>query len=159
MTSLAFGLTKEDLTELIATRRQLHQHPELKFEEVESAKLVAERLRELGYEVREGIAKTGVVGSIDSGREGPTLMLRADMDALPILEENRVEYASRRSGVMHACGHDGHTAAMLTAARQIINLRDQLRGRLKIVFQPGEEGGKGALRMIEEGVLEAPAAD
>src|SRR5262245_20977469 len=118
----AIDITEDDLQDLISTRRRLHKHPELKFEEAKSAELVEERLRALGYQVRTGIAGTGVTGLLDTGREGPTLMLRADMDALPIMEENSTEYASLNPGVMHACGHDGHTAALLTAAKQIMAL-------------------------------------
>jgi amidohydrolase len=159
MNSAVTGLLKEEIEELIATRRRLHQYPELKFEEVESAKLAAERLRAIGYNVSDQIAGTGVMGLLETGREGPTILLRADMDALPIVEENSVEYASRNHGIMHACGHDGHTAALLTAAKQIMRVRDQLQGTLKIVFQPGEEGGNGALKMINAGVLESPKVD
>jgi amidohydrolase len=159
MNPAALGFSEEDLKELISTRRQLHQNPELKFEEVDSARLAAERLRALGYEVQEQIAGTGVLGLLETGRKGPTILLRADMDALPIYEENSVEYASRRPGVMHACGHDGHTAALLTASKQLMASRDQLRGTLKIIFQPGEEGGNGALKMINAGVLESPKVD
>ncbi|MEW6730438.1 MAG: amidohydrolase [Acidobacteriota bacterium] len=159
MSSASLALLPEDVAELISTRRQLHKHPELKFQEVESARLVAERLQGLGYQVRTGIAGTGVVGLLETGREGPTVMLRADMDALPITEENSVEYASQCAGVMHACGHDGHVAALLATAKQLIANSNRLRGTVKLVFQPGEEGGNGALKMIEEGVLESPHVD
>lgn len=159
MSSLVTGLSQEDFAELVANRRWLHQHPELKFAEVESARFIEKQLRAFGYEIETGIAGTGVVAMLDSGKPGPVIMLRADMDALPVSEENSVEYASQNSGVMHACGHDGHMAALLTAAKQLFPLREQLKGKAKIVFQPGEEGGNGALKMIEAGVLESPKVE
>lgn len=157
------SLSQNDHQELIANRRWLHAHPELKFAEHQSAKFVAEKLTEFGYQVTTGIAGTGVVGLLKNDAPDHTamrtVMLRADMDALPIIEENKVEYVSKLHGAMHACGHDGHMASLLTAAKLLINQHDKLKGNLKIVFQPGEEGGKGALRMIEEGVLENPKVD
>lgn len=147
------------LEQTIATRRQLHRHPELKFEEFDTSALVARRLTELGYQVSTGIAITGVVGLLDTGRPGPVIALRADMDALPIVEANDFEHKSQRPGCMHACGHDGHTATMLLAAELIMEARDSLCGMVKILFQPGEEGGNGADVMIKEGVLENPRVD
>src|SRR5262245_1070437 len=131
-------------------------HPELRFEEHETGQFVAERLRALGLEVRHPVGKTGVVGLLRGGRSGRTLMLRADMDALPIEEENDVAYRSTRPGVMHACGHDGHTAILLGVAQVLARRRERLGGDVKLCFQPAEEGSGGALAMIEEGVLEAP---
>jgi len=146
--------------ELIAWRRDFHRHPELGFQEVRTAGVVAARLREFGLdEVREGVAKTGVVGLLRGGRPGPTVLLRADMDALPILEANEVDYCSRNAGVMHACGHDGHTAMLLQLAKQFAARRDTLAGTLKFMFQPAEEGPGGAEPMIREGVLEHPRVD
>lgn len=142
--------------EMIATRRDLHRHPELGFQEVRTAGIVARRLAELGLEVQTGIARTGVVGLLEGGRKGPTLMLRFDMDALPIQERNETEYASQVPGVMHACGHDGHVAIGLAVARLLAQERRRLAGRVKFVFQPGEEGWGGAEMMIREGVLENP---
>lgn len=153
------NISVEDRKELISNRRWLHQHPELKFQEKESAKFVAEKLNSFGYQVQTNIATTGVVGLIKSDRPGPTIMLRADMDALPVREENQVDYVSTNNGVMHACGHDGHMATLLMAAKHLAKDTSQFKGQLKIVFQPGEEGGNGALRMIEEGVLESPKVD
>ena len=147
------------LEHAIHTRRQLHKHPELKFEEFDTAALVAKRLNSLGYQVTTGIAVTGVVGLLDTGRPGPVIGLRADMDALPITEANDFEHKSQRPGCMHACGHDGHTATMLLAAELIMEARDSLCGMVKILFQPGEEGGNGADVMIKEGVLENPKVD
>lgn len=153
------NISVEDRKELISNRRWLHKHPELKFQEKESAKFVAEKLNSFGYQVQTNIATTGVVGLIKSDRPGPTIMLRADMDALPVREENQVDYVSTNNGVMHACGHDGHMATLLMAAKHLAKDTSQFKGQLKIVFQPGEEGGNGALRMIEEGVLESPKVD
>ncbi|HYH82709.1 MAG TPA: amidohydrolase [Longimicrobium sp.] len=140
---------------LIRTRRDLHRHPELAFQEHRTAGIVADRLRAAGYEVRTGIAETGVVGTLRGGAgEGPTLLLRADMDALPILEETQHDFGSTVAGKMHACGHDAHTAIGLAVAERLAAGRDRWGGTVKYVFQPAEEGGQGALRMIEQGVLE-----
>ncbi len=145
--------------DLIACRRDLHQHPELAFEEVRTAGLVAAELRKLGLEVRTGVAKTGVVGILEGSSDGPTVMYRADMDALPIQEENDIDYKSVYPGKMHACGHDGHVAVALTVAKVMARHRDQIAGRIKFVFQPGEEGAGGALAMIKDGVLDDPEPD
>jgi amidohydrolase len=141
------------------TRRDFHMHPELGFQEVRTASIVARELQQLGLEVTTGIAETGVVAIIDSGKPGKICMLRFDMDALPILEETGVHYASQNTGVMHACGHDGHVAIGLTVAKLIANHRNQFEGMIKLVFQPAEEGLGGAERMIQEGVLEHPRPD
>ncbi len=147
-------------TQVVADRRRLHAHPELGFEEYETARFVAERLRDHGLEVQTGIAGTGVVGLLRGGRPGKTVLLRADMDALPIDELNDVPYRSQTPGVMHACGHDGHTAILLGAARVLAERREALAGTVKFVFQPCEERPPGgAARMIEEGVLENPTVD
>lgn len=140
-------------------RRDFHRHPELGFQEVRTAGIVANHLRELGLEVTTGIAETGVVALMECGRPGPTLMLRFDMDALPITEATGAAYASETPGVMHACGHDGHTAVGLTVARLLHARRNELAGTVKFVFQPGEEGLGGAERMIREGVLADPRPD
>ena len=137
-------------------RRDFHRHPELGFEEVRTAGIVAHELNELGLEVTTGVAKTGVVAMIEGSQPGPVLLLRFDMDALPILEENQVPYASETPGKMHACGHDGHTAIGLTVARMLNGCRDQLRGSIKLVFQPAEEGRGGAEGMLKAGVLHNP---
>ncbi len=140
---------------LIATRRDLHRHPELAFREVRTAGIVADRLAAAGYEVRTGVAETGVVGTLHGGAgSGPTLLLRADMDALPIQEECTHEFVSTTAGAMHACGHDGHVAVGLAVAERLARSWERWRGSVRYVFQPGEEGGGGALRMVEEGVLE-----
>ncbi len=137
-------------------RRDFHRHPEMGFQEVRTAGIVANELRELGLEVSTGIAETGVVALIEGKHAGPVVLVRFDMDALPIVEQTGAEYASQTTGVMHACGHDGHTAIGLTVARMLHDYQDELAGTVKLVFQPAEEGLGGAERMVEEGVLENP---
>jgi amidohydrolase len=149
------------LTEsVIALRRTLHRWPELGFQEKRTSALVAERLQALGLEVRTGIAQTGVLGILRGDTAGKTVLLRADMDGLPIEEASGAPYASQNHGVMHACGHDGHTAILLTVAKVLAQRRRQVSGTVKFVFQPAEElppgGAKG---MIEAGVLEDPRVD
>nr|WP_233889954.1 M20 aminoacylase family protein [Paraburkholderia flagellata] len=139
-------------TEMIALRRELHAQPELGFEEHATSALVAAKLQEWGYRVTRGVGGTGVVGTIERGG-GFNLGLRADMDALPVREETGLPYASHRDGVMHACGHDGHTAMLLAAARCLAEMT-QWRGTLHLIFQPAEEGLGGALKMIEDGLFE-----
>ncbi|MBZ5487712.1 amidohydrolase [Halomonas aquamarina] len=151
--------TDKQRQEAIALRHALHQHPELMYQETQTAKRVAERLRALGYRVTEGIAKTGVLAELDTGREGPVIAFRADMDALPIHEANTFGHRSQREGLMHACGHDGHTAALMLAAEAIMESRDELCGHLKLIFQPAEEGGNGADAMVKAGVLENPRVE
>ncbi|HEY8745332.1 MAG TPA: amidohydrolase, partial [Chloroflexota bacterium] len=146
--------------QVVLDRRHLHAHPELGFQEQETAAFIAERLRSLGLEVQTGVAQTGVVGLLRGGRPGKTVLLRADIDALPIQEQNDVPYRSQVAGVMHACGHDGHTAILLNTARVLAERRDTLSGAVKFVFQPSEEAPPGgAIKMIEEGVLENPHVD
>ncbi|HEV2130792.1 MAG TPA: amidohydrolase [Longimicrobiaceae bacterium] len=144
-----------ELETLIRTRRDLHRHPELGFQEHRTAAIAAERLRAAGYAVQTGVAVTGVVGTLEGGAgEGPTLLLRADMDALPIQEECTHDFVSTESGKMHACGHDAHVAIGLAVAERLAHARESWAGTVKYVFQPAEEGEGGARRMIEEGVLE-----
>ena len=145
--------------ELIDRRRDFHRHPELAFQEFRTAGIVADELNSLGLEVQTGVGKTGVIGILEGANDGPTILYRADMDALPIQEENEAEYVSRAAGKMHACGHDGHTAIALGIAKVLIKHREQLGGRVKFVFQPAEEVGNGASSMIEDGALESPAPD
>jgi amidohydrolase len=144
---------------LIADRRNLHRIPETGFNEAKTSAYVAERLTQQGLEVQTGIAGTGVVGLLSAGRPGPTLMIRADMDALPITEETGLPFASTHPGCMHACGHDSHMAMALAAAAVLHKLRDRLGGNVKFVFQPAEEGPGGAQPMIAAGVLENPTVD
>jgi amidohydrolase len=140
-------------------RRDFHQHPEIGFQEYRTAGIVASELHELGLEVSTGIAETGVVAMMEGDQPGPTLLLRFDMDALPIQEETGAPYASQNDGLMHACGHDGHTAIGLTVAKMLNEQRQALSGRIKFVFQPAEEGLGGAERMVAEGVLSNPRPD
>ena len=153
-----------EFAELVATRRDLHAHPELGFEEHRTASIVAERLSALGYQVRTGVGKTGVLAVLrGAGKRGAgperTVLLRADMDALPIQEANDVPFRSTAPGVMHACGHDAHVAIGLGVARRLAASRSEWRGAVKFAFQPAEEGGNGALAMIEDGALENPPVD
>lgn len=143
----------------VGLRRDFHMHPELGFQEVRTAGIVARELKSLGLEVTTGVAETGVVAMLEGAQPGPVVLLRFDMDALPIQEETGAEYASQNPGVMHACGHDGHTAVGLTAARLLYAHRHELHGSVKLVFQPAEEGLGGAARMIHEGVLNNPRPD
>jgi amidohydrolase len=156
-------LTTEKLIEI---RRDLHRHPELSHGEGRTAHVVATTLRGLGYEPRTGVAGHGVVADlIGEAGPGPTLLYRADMDALPILEANTCDYASTSPGVMHACGHDVHTTIGLGVASEMMSRRATLKGRVRFVFQPAEEAAPppgqtiGAERMVDEGVLEGPRVD
>jgi amidohydrolase len=152
----------EILPGVVADRRHLHANPELAFEEYETAQFVTERLQALGVEdIRTGIGKTGVTGLIWGNRgDGKVVMLRADMDALPILEENDADYRSTVDGKMHACGHDAHTAMLLGSTRLLMDLRDQFAGTVKVLFQPAEEVPPGgAIEMIRDGALENPRVD
>ncbi len=146
------------LPRLIQIRRHLHQWPELSFQEYETAAFVSKQLHDLGVRHETEVARTGVVGYLGNA-QGPTIALRADMDALPILEENDVPYRSRREGVMHACGHDAHTTMLLGATMLLKQVEDQLPGRVKLIFQPAEEiiggdGYSGAKLMVEEGIVD-----
>ena len=145
--------------DVIELRRDIHRYPELGFEEIRTAGIVADRLDRLGYEVRTKIGATGVVGIMRSKRPGRTVLLRADMDALPIQEETGLPFASANDGKMHACGHDGHVAILLGAAQIIAQRQDELSGTIVLCFQPAEEGKGGAREMIRDGVLEDPYID
>ncbi len=140
-------------------RRDFHRNPELGFQEIRTAGIVARELTNLGLEVSTGIGKTGVVATLESAQSGPVVLARFDMDALPIQEETGAEYTSQTPGVMHACGHDGHTAIGLTVAKILESHKSDLRGSVKFVFQPAEEGLGGALAMVSDGVMENPAPD
>jgi len=145
-------------------RRDFHMHPELGFREVRTGGIVAKELETLGIEVTKGVGKTGVVGYLEGSKPGPTILLRFDMDALPITEDTGAEYASQNNGVMHACGHDGHTAIGLTVAKMLHAYREELAGNIKFCFQPSEEGLNGeemggALMMMRDGVLDSPKVD
>ena len=139
---------------LVAIRRDLHAHPELGFQEVRTAGVVAAELARLGIAHRTGIGVTGVVGTIQGAEPGPTLVIRADMDALPITEQTKLPFASTTPGLMHACGHDLHTATLLGVADLMNRMAPQLRGSVRLVFQPAEELGSGAAAMMAEGALD-----
>lgn len=143
--------------ELIDLRRDFHAHPELGFEEFRTAEIVERYLQDLGLQAQR-MATTGVVAVLDSGTPGPVLMLRADMDALPVTEDTGLPFCSTNPGVMHACGHDAHMAMLLGAAKVLVENKDRLKGRIKFVFQPNEENA-GAVTMIQEGVLDNPKVD
>ena len=147
--------------EIIEIRRQIHRRPELAYKEKATAKLVAEKLRSFGLEVRTGVGGTGVLGILRGPRKGGVVGLRADMDALPIEEMADVEFRSKEKGVMHACGHDTHVAMLLGAAKLLADHREDLAGIVKFFFQPAEEhGGRGGAKpMIQEGVMESPKVD
>lgn len=153
------AIANEIHEKLICIRRDIHAHPELGFKETRTSALIAEELEALGLEVQTHIAVTGVVGLLRGKYPGKTLLLRADMDCLMIDELNDVEYKSQNQGLMHACGHDGHTTWLLGAAMILSKLKDNLHGNIKFVFQPCEEISGGAEKLIEEGVLENPRVD
>lgn len=145
--------------DIVALRRDFHAHPELGYEEFRTAGIVAARLKALGMEVREGVGGTGVVAILRGAKSGPTVLVRADMDALPVEELNDWEWKSETSGKMHACGHDCHMSIALSVARLLAEKRDELAGTIKFMFQPAEEGGAGAGRMIDDGLLDDPRPD
>ncbi len=154
------SLSRQFAEDTVATRRHLHANPELSFHEYNTARYVADQLKAIGLTPQEGIANTGVVALIEGTKtpSGRVIGLRADMDALPIREANNVPYKSMVEGVMHACGHDAHTASLLSTARILQTLRDEFSGTIKLVFQPAEEKAPGgASLMIKDGVLENPA--
>ena len=144
---------------IVKTRRDLHRIPEPAYTEKKTSAYVARYLEKEGLDLRTGIAQTGVVGIMDTGRPGKTLLIRSDMDALPLTEETGLEFASTHTGAAHACGHDGHMAMVLGASTILNKIRDQLKGTIKFLFQPAEEGPGGARPMIEEGVMDNPTVD
>ena len=152
-------LVSESKDLIINTRRELHKIPEIGFTEKKTSAYVAEYLTREGLDVQTGIAQFGVVGLLETGKKGPTLMIRADMDALPLQEETGLEFASIHEGVMHACGHDAHMAMALGAATVLARIKNDLVGTIKFVFQPAEEGPGGAKPMIDAGVMENPTVD
>ena len=151
-------VVRDKTEELIALRRHLHAMPELAFQETATAELIAERMNALGLPMQTSIGKTGVVAVLEGVRPGPTLMIRADIDGLPVDEETGLEFAST-NGAMHACGHDGHTSILITAAEILAGMKDQLAGKVVFLFQPAEETISGAAAMIDDGVLDRYQAD
>lgn len=170
--TVAFQKVEALQAKTISWREQLHQYPELGNREFKTAKLVANHLRQLGLEVKEGAAKTGVIGLLKGTKPGPCIALRADMDALPLTERVKIPFASKEKatyegnevGVMHACGHDTHVAILMTVAEILSSMRDQLSGSVKFIFQPAEEGAPageegGAALLVKEGVMENPTVE
>lgn len=155
---MIYDIAKQMNDKLISVRRTLHKMPETAFEEVKTSQFIQNYLKELGIPFHV-VAKTGVVGLIKGANEGKTILLRADIDGLPVTEQSDVEFKSEHEGFMHACGHDVHTTCLLGAAEILNNMKSELCGNVKIVFQPAEEGVGGALPMIEEGVMENPHVD
>ncbi len=153
------NIIQEIREDVIGIRRLVHQYPETAFTEEKTSRYVAERLSAEGLAVKTGIAQYGVSADLDTGRPGPTLLIRADMDALPIEEATGLPFASKHPGRMHACGHDGHVAMVLGAARVLNRLKGSFTGRIRFVFQPAEEGPGGAKPMIEAGVMDNPQVD
>ncbi len=155
------GLIERYWREIVAIRRDIHAHPELSYKEARTSKLIADELRKLGLEPRENVGGYGVTATIDGYAAGKVILLRADIDALPIIEQTNLPFKSQNAGVMHACGHDVHTATLLGVAKILIQLRDFFKGTVKLCFQPAEEGNPtgGAQYMIDDGVLENPKVD
>src|SRR5918999_1080660 len=153
------AITERLTPQLVELRKQLHQHPELAFEEHETAKAVMSFLKKLGIPFRAGVGKTGIVALLEGSAPGRTIGIRADMDALPIHEETGLPFASRIPGKMHACGHDVHTVIALGVAASLSELRDALHGKVKFIFQPAEETLSGAAAMIADGALDDPQMD
>jgi amidohydrolase len=154
------SLTNEKFDKIISHRRHIHQYPELSFEEHNTSAYIISQLKELGISYRQGFAGTGIVAIIEGRRRGKTVALRADMDALPITEETGLSFASEHHGVMHACGHDAHIAALLGAAEVLLKIRDKWDGTVILLFQPGEEKFPGgASLMLKEGALDNPRPD
>ncbi len=150
-------IANEIKNEVIELRRHIHMNPELGYEEEETSKLVAKKLQELGIDIKTNVAKWGVIGLIKGkAGDGKTIGIRADMDALPLQEENNVPYKSKKDGIMHACGHDAHTAMLLGIAKILVKMKDKMKGNVKLFFQPAEEGLGGAKPMVDEGALIDP---
>lgn len=152
-------LVERILPEAIEVRRHIHQFPELSFEEFKTSEYIISKLEGLGYEIRTGIGGTGIVATLDTGVPGPVIAFRAELDALPIKERTGLPFRSRNDGVMHACGHDGHMAILLGTAKLISEIKDDLKGVIKLIFQPGEETDGGAQAILYSGVLKNPDVD
>jgi amidohydrolase len=155
----SFEIAKQKFAYSQKLRRDFHKNPELGFQEFRTSEIVAKELEGFGYEVRKNVGKTGVIGFLKGNLAGPTILLRFDMDALPIQEQNQTEYASSTPNVMHACGHDAHMSIGLTVAKILSENSQEVKGNIKFIFQPAEEGLGGALAVIADGVLENPKPD
>jgi len=154
------GAVSQIVEELIALRHELHQHPETCFEEQWTSRRLLKALSEVpGLKIRSSVGGTGIVATLNAERPGPCVALRADIDALPVAEANTFDYKSKHEGRMHACGHDGHMACLVGAAKVLARHADQLPGKVKFIFQPAEEIGSGAVRMIDEGAMDDPSVD
>lgn len=149
-------ITYANKDKVIQWRRYFHRHPELSFEEFDTADFIADRLVEMGYEIQRNIGGTGIAAVCDTGRLGPVIAFRADMDALPIFEETGLTFESENAGMMHACGHDCHMAILLGTAQAVLEMKEQLCGKIKFIFQPGEEANGGARCVIHDGALKNP---
>lgn len=145
--------------EMVAQRRDFHRYPEIAFEETRTASIIAQQLAELGLEVQTGVGQTGVVAVLEGRQPGPTVLVRCDMDALPIQEENWTEYVSQTANRMHACGHDGHMTIVLAVAKVLVREREHMHGQVKFLFQPAEEIAAGAKAVISDGALDYPKPD
>lgn len=152
-------LMKKYESKVIEIRHDFHMHPELSFKEFRTTEKIKSILKELGIEILDMGIETGVVGILRGGQEGPTIALRGDIDGLPIVEENEIEFKSKSEGVMHACGHDVHTTCVLGAAMILSDMRQELKGNVKFIFQPAEEVNKGAKLLVEKGVMDNPKVD
>ncbi len=153
-------LIEDVLGGIVELRHEIHENPELCYKEAGTAQRVLKHIESIeGLEIRTGVAETGIVATLDADKSGPCVALRADMDALPMEETNDVSYKSKVPGKMHACGHDGHTSCLVGAVKVLSQIRDELEGPVRFVFQPAEEGGAGGKRMCEEGALEDPKVD
>jgi amidohydrolase len=145
--------------EMVGQRRDFHRYPEIAFEEMRTASIVTQQLAELGLEVQTGVGQTGVVAVLEGKQHGPTVLVRCDMDALPIQEENQTEYVSQNANRMHACGHDGHMTIVLAVAKVLVREREHMHGQVKFLFQPAEEIAAGAKAIISDGALDDPKPD
>jgi amidohydrolase len=151
------NISNQIFPSLVKLRRELHQYPELAFNEFKTSERIVKQLKRIGIDFKKGIAKTGIVGVLNGNRKGKTLALRADMDALPVLEQTNFPYKSKNNGIMHACGHDVHMACLIGAAKILTRLKEELPGKVKFIFQPSEEVSPGGAKpMIEVGVLKNP---
>lgn len=153
------NISKEIFPSLVKLRRELHQYPELAFNEFKTSERIARELKKLGINFKKGIAKTGIIGVLNGNRKGKTVALRADMDALPVVEQTNFPYKSKNQGIMHACGHDVHMTCLIGVAKILTRLKEELPGKVKFIFQPSEEVQPGGAKpMIEAGVLKNPDA-